>query len=161
MRFFRSFLLMAGSALLLATAPALAAPPTAPTTRIDPTYWFVGMKNPKLQLLVNAPGIAADQVTLATYPGVTLDGFQKLESTNYLIVNLTVSPQAQPGKLKLQFTGAKPFTYSYELRPRNADPARVQGLTQADFIYFLMPDRFSNGNPKNDVIKGTRAPRMT
>ncbi|RZK27345.1 MAG: alpha-amylase, partial [Hymenobacter sp.] len=36
-----------------------------------------------------------------------------------------------------------------------------QGLTQADFIYFLMPDRFSNGNPKNDVIKGTRAPRMT
>ncbi|RZJ61344.1 MAG: alpha-amylase, partial [Hymenobacter sp.] len=130
-------------------------------TRIDPTYWFVGMKNPKLQLLVNAPGIAADQVTLATYPGVTLDGFQKLESTNYLIVNLTVSPQAQPGKLKLQFTGAKPFTYSYELRPRNADPARVQGLTQADFIYFLMPDRFSNGNPKNDVIKGTRAPRMT
>ncbi|RZK99696.1 MAG: alpha-amylase, partial [Hymenobacter sp.] len=161
MRFLRSLFLAAGSALLLATAPALAAPPSAPATRIDPTYWFVGMKNPKLQLLVNAPGIAADQVTLASYPGVTLDGFQKLESTNYLIVNLTVSPQAQPGKLKLQFTGAKPFTYSYELRPRNADPARVQGLTQADFIYFLMPDRFSNGNPKNDIIKGTRAPRMT
>ncbi|MDJ0363809.1 alpha-amylase family glycosyl hydrolase [Hymenobacter sp. H14-R3] len=156
MRIFRSFLLAAGSALLLATAPALAAPPAAPAARIDPTYWFVGMKNPKLQLLVNAPGIAADQVALATYPGVTLDGFQKLESTNYLIVNLTVSPQAQPGKLKLQFTGPKPFTYSYELRPRNQDPARTQGLTQADFIYMLMPDRFSNGNPKNDVVKGTR-----
>ncbi len=152
MRFFRSFFLAAGSALLLVAAPALA----APATRIDPTYWFVGMKNPKLQLLVNAPGIAADQVALATYPGVTLDGFQKLESSNYLIVNLTVSPQAQPGKLKLQFTGAKPFTYSYELRPRNTDPARTQGLTQADFIYMLMPDRFSNGNPKNDVVKGTR-----
>ncbi|GAB3637603.1 glycoside hydrolase family 13 protein [Hymenobacter arcticus] len=156
MRIFRSFFLAAGSALLLATAPALAAPPAAPATRIDPTYWFVGMKNPKLQLLVNAPGIAADQVALATYPGVTLDGFQKLESTNYLIVSLTVSPQAQPGKLKLQFTGAKPFIYSYELRPRNQDPARTQGLTQADFIYMLMPDRFSNGNPKNDVVKGTR-----
>ncbi len=156
MRFFRSFFLAVGSALLLATVPALAAPPAAPATRIDPTYWFVGMKNPKLQLLVNAPGIAADQVALATYPGVTLDGFQKLESANYLIVNLTVSPQAQPGKLRLQFTGARPLTYSYELRPRNADPARTQGLTQADFIYMLMPDRFANGNPKNDVVKGTR-----
>jgi glycosidase len=163
MRISRSFLAGASAALLLAASPALAAPPatqkSAPaktTARIDPTYWFVGMKNPKLQLLVNAPGIAADQVTLATYPGVTLDSFQKLESSNYLIVNLTVSEQAQPGKLQLKFAGAKPFTYSYELRPRNSDPARTQGLTQADFIYFLMPDRFSNGDPKNDVVKGTR-----
>jgi len=163
MRISRSFLAGVSAAFLFAAGPALAAPPATPksapaktTARIDPTYWFVGMKNPKLQLLVNAPGIAADQVTLATYPGVTLDGFQKLESSNYLIVNLTVSPQAQPGKLQLKFAGAKPFTYSYELRPRNADPARTQGLTQADFIYFLMPDRFSNGDPKNDVVKGTR-----
>jgi glycosidase len=163
MRIFHSFLTATAAALLLAASPALAAPranqrsaPAKTAARIDPTYWFVGMKNPKLQLLVNAPGIAADQVTLATYPGVTLDGFQKLESNNYLIVNLTVSPQAQPGKLQLKFAGAKPFTYSYELRPRNADPARTQGLTQADFIYFLMPDRFSNGDPKNDVVKGTR-----
>lgn len=163
MRISRSFLAGVSAAFLLVASPALAAPPANPgsapaktTARIDPTYWFVGMKNPKLQLLVNAPGIAADQVTLATYPGVTLDGFQKLESSNYLIVNLTVSAQAQPGKLQLKFAGAKPFTYSYELRPRNADPARTQGLTQSDFIYFLMPDRFSNGDPKNDVVKGTR-----
>jgi hypothetical protein len=123
------------------SAPTPSARPsakTAPAVRIDPTYWFVGMKNPKLQLLVNAPGIAASQVSLPTYPGVTLDGFQKLESPNYLIVNLTVSPQAQPGQLKLQFKGAKNLTYSYELRPRNQDPARTQGLTQADFIYFLI-----------------------
>lgn len=175
MRISRSFLAGLSAAAGLAASPALAAPPAQPnvrlinqkaaaaktTARIDPTYWFVGMKNPKLQLLVNAPSIAADQVTLATYPGVTLDGFQKLESSNYLIVNLTVSPQAQPGKLQLKFTGAKPFTYSYELRPRNQDPARTQGLTQADFIYFLMPDRFSNGDPKNDVVKGTRVNRVS
>jgi glycosidase len=160
MRISRSFLAGVSAALLLAASPVLAAPPAKTAARVDPTYWFVGMKNPRLQLLVNAPGIAADQVTLATYPGVTLDGFQKLESSNYLIVNLTVSPQAQPGKLQLKFAGPKPFTYSYELRPRNTDPARTQGLTQADFIYMLMPDRFSNGDPKNDVVKGTRAPRI-
>ena len=48
------------------------------------------------------------------------------------------------------------MTYSYELRARNTDPQRTQGLTQADFIYLLMPDRFSNGDPKNDVVQGTR-----
>lgn len=135
------------------SAHAKAAPGVS---RVDPTYWFVGMKNPKLQLLVYGPGIAGSQVSLSNYPGVTLEGFEKMTSPNYLLVNFTVGPQAQPGQLKLQFKGAKSFTYAYELRARNTDPARTQGLTQADFIYMLMPDRFANGDPKNDVVKGTR-----
>ncbi|MGI4870168.1 MAG: alpha-amylase family glycosyl hydrolase [Janthinobacterium lividum] len=155
---FRALLASLLAALLLGALPAAAAPPTPP--RIDPTYWFVGMKNPKLQLLVHSPGIAGSTVSLKEYPGVTLDGSQKLESPNYLVVNLTISPQAQPGKLSLQFKGSQSLTYSYELRPRNTDPQRTQGITQADFIYMLMPDRFSNGDPKNDIIQGTRAPRM-
>ncbi|MCR5888205.1 glycoside hydrolase family 13 protein [Hymenobacter sp. J193] len=159
---------------LLAAAPLAAAPgpapapqaapaaKVAPITRIDPTFWWVGMKNPKLQLLVHGPGIAASQVELASYEGVTLDGFQKLESANYLVVNLTISPTAKPGKLKLEFKGAKKTTYAYELRARTTpgDKQKVQGLTQQDFIYFLMPDRFSNGDPKNDFIPGMRAPKV-
>lgn len=124
---------------------------------IDPTFWWVGMKNPKLQLLVHAPGVAASVASLATYPGVTLDGVQKVESPNYLLINLTISLTAAPGQLKLAFEGAKKFTATYELRARNlTDKTRVQGINQGDFIYFLMPDRFANGNPKNDVVQGTR-----
>ena len=160
--------LLAAALLAPATAALAATPPastavvaTTAAPRIDPTYWFVGMKNPKLQLLVHAPGIAGSTAMLAAYPGVTLDGFEKLESANYLIVNLTVGPEARPGQLKLSFKGSTSLTATYELRARNQDPQRTQGLTQADFIYFLMPDRFSNGNPKNDVIKGTREARMS
>jgi len=129
---------------------------SAAIDRIDPTYWFVGMKNPKLQLLVHGPGIASSQVMQPNYPDVILDGVEKLTSPNYLLINLTVRPNAKPGRLKLQFKGIKNVTCSYELRARNSDPDRTQGLTQADFIYMLMPDRFSNGDPKNDVVKGTR-----
>ena len=128
----------------------------AASVRIDPTFWWVGMKNPKLQLLVHRPGIGTSTACLAPYPGVTLDESHKLESPNYLVVNLTIDSQAKPGKLKLSFTGSRTLTYTYELRARNTDPNRVQGITQADFIYMLMPDRFSNGDPKNDVVKGTR-----
>jgi len=142
----------------LAALPA-AAPAKAAITRIDPTFWWVGMKNPKLQLLVHGPGIGSSQVSL-DYAGVTLDGTQKLESPNYLLVNLTVSPTAKPGKLALVFSGQKKTTYQYELRARNTDKSRVQGVTSADFIYMLMPDRFANGDPKNDVVKGTRVGRI-
>ncbi len=135
------------------TAPLAGA---APGVRVDPTYWWVGMKNPKLQLLVHAPGLAGSTTTLASYPGVTLESQQKLESPNYLVLNLVIDPAAKPGQLKLSFKGSKSFACSYELRARNTDPARTQGLTQADFIYMLMPDRFANGDPKNDVVKNTR-----
>ena len=30
----------------------------------------------------------------------------------------------------------------------------AQGFDISDVLYMLMPDRFANGNPKNDVIKG-------
>jgi glycosidase len=168
------FLPLLAGALLATAAPAVAA--TAPTvtelaapaakaastTRIDPTFWWVGMKNPKLQLLVHSPGIASSTATLKSYEGVTLDGVQKLESPNYLLLNLTISPTAKPGKLQLEFKGAKKMTYAYELRQRTTpgDKQKVQGLTQQDFIYFLMPDRFSNGDPKNDYIKEMRAPKV-
>ena len=145
-------------ALALPSPTPLSAAPAkeAPGVRIDPTFWWVGMKNPKLQLLVHAPGVGAGAATLAPYPGVTLEGVQQVENPNYLVVNLNIGPGARPGRLQLAFKGGKKRSYAYELRPRSTDPRRVQGLTQADFIYMLMPDRFANGNPKNDVVKGTR-----
>ena len=120
---FPHFLLVAVGLLIPLLSPAApststttavpgAAAKAAPGVRMDPTYWWVGMKNPKLQLLVNAPGIAGSTASLATYPGVTLESQQKLESPNYLVVNLTISPETKPGQLKLRFKGSKTLTYS-------------------------------------------------
>ena len=30
------------------------------------------------------------------------------------------------------------------------------GVTAKDFIYLMMPDRFANGDPSNDIVKGYR-----
>ncbi|MGY2130669.1 glycoside hydrolase family 13 protein [Hymenobacter sp. HD11105] len=163
-------LLLLALGLLGANLPSVAAPEAAfdiaskkkagPITRIDPTFWWVGMKNPKLQLLVYGPNISVSKVSL-NYAGVTLDGIQKLESPNYLLVNLTISPNTKPGKLPLEFDGERKIKYEYELRARSTEVGRVQGVTSADFVYLLMPDRFSNGDPKNDVIKGTMVNRVS
>ncbi|MFD1469231.1 alpha-amylase family glycosyl hydrolase [Hymenobacter caeli] len=167
MKIFPFFALVLAGALVASAlrAAPLGAPTAAPVhgqkaapaiDRVDPTFWWVGMKNPHLQLLVHGPGIGASLASLR-YAGVALDGIQKLENPNYLVVNLTIAPDAKPGQLTLLFLdGKKKTTRAYELRARNQDPARTQGLTQADFIYMLMPDRFANGDPKNDVVRGTR-----
>ncbi|WP_078063167.1 glycoside hydrolase family 13 protein [Solirubrum puertoriconensis] len=155
-------MLLGAPAASQAAEPAPVAVAKSGITRIDPTFWWVGMKNPELQLLVYGPGIGSGTAAIdGSYPGVTLTSQEKLENPNYLLVNLRIEPTAKPGKLPLTFTGgAKKQKFQYELRARTTpgDKSKVQGINTADFIYLLMPDRFANGNPKNDIVKGMRAP---
>ncbi|WP_347158830.1 glycoside hydrolase family 13 protein [Pontibacter chitinilyticus] len=123
--------------------------------RVEPMFWWAGMHNPKLQLIVHGDNIASREVSL-NYPGVQLQEVHKVENPNYLFLDLTISPAAKAGSFPIKFTqkGKKALSYTYELRSRNQDPNYIVPVTSADFIYLIMPDRFANGNPKNDVVKG-------
>ncbi len=154
--FFRAGALAAG---LLTASVSTAMAQTI--DRVDPTNWFVGMKNPDLQLLVHGAGIGTSKAELAApYPGVTLVSAERADNPNYLYISLRVGPEAKPGQVKLRFLGTgrkvKNLDYSYELKARPTEAKRIQGVTSADFVYLLMPDRFANGDPANDVVKTTR-----
>jgi glycosidase len=114
---------------------------------IHPTNWWVGMKNPKLQLLVYGPNIASSKVSLA-HPGVRLVKTHKVENPNYLFVDLEISKAAKPGTMKLVFSNGKfKNTQNYVLAAKRHQP---RAITPADFIYLIMPDRFANGDETND-----------
>ena len=123
--------------------------------RIDPANWFVGMKNPSLQLMVYGPNIKSADVSV-DYPGVRVDSVVRLDSPNYLLVYLNLQG-AQPGEMTLNFKQAgKSKKVKYQLCQRTMSGEERVGFTNADVLYLLMPDRFANGNPKNDVVKGMR-----
>lgn len=120
--------------------------------RVDPMHWWVGMKNPVVQLLVYGPNIGKATVK-ASYPGVTLGDAKPLENPNYLVVDMLVSEKARPGKFPIQFrVGKQRLEYTYELKPRNPAP-KAQGVTNADLVYLILPDRFANGDPSNDKLR--------
>ncbi|WP_129716025.1 glycoside hydrolase family 13 protein [Pedobacter sp. SYP-B3415] len=120
--------------------------------RIEPMFWFTGMKHRQLQLLVRGNSIGQADVSL-NYPGVKLIKVNRVENPHYLFVDLEIDATARPGKFELRFTrsGKKIAGYSYELKARNSAAGRIQGVTEKDLIYLLMPDRFANGDPRNDV----------
>ncbi|PTR01482.1 glycosidase [Mucilaginibacter yixingensis] len=124
--------------------------------RIEPMFWWAGMKNPKLQLIVHGKGIAQSSVVLA-YPGVKLAAVHKVDNPNYLFLDLLISPSAKAGAFTINFKKASGnLSYRYELKQRDRSPNRAQGVTSKDLIYLLMPDRFSNGDPSNDVVASMR-----
>ena len=122
--------------------------------RVEPMFWWTGMHNPKLQLLVHGKEIGSMNVQLS-YAGVTLAKVHQVENPNYLFLDLEIAADAKAGKFPIVFTGGKKkLQYVYELKTRDQSPDRIQGVSSKDLIYLLMPDRFANGDPKNDVVKG-------
>lgn len=124
-----------------------------------PPHWWTGMKNPFLQVMIHSPGIGKDKPTVTiNYPGVKISKVHYVENTNYLFVDLTLSPQTKPGELTIKINSSPPASLSFTLKPRRQGNGTdyAQGVTSADLIYLIMPDRFSNGDPSNDRIPGMR-----
>ena len=83
--------------------------------KIDPPFWYAGMQNPELQLMVYGEDIGNSSVTV-NYPGVSLSSTVKLESPNYLIVYLRLEKDVKPGKIALTFAqGKKKIVKEYGL----------------------------------------------
>ena len=127
---------------------------TPNVTRIDPTNWFADMQDPTLQLMVYGKDIKFADVT-TDYPNVKIDSLVRLDSPNYLLVYLNLKG-AKPGEISLTFSNknGKKTTKKFQLKAREMAGADRKGFDISDVLYMLMPDRFANGSPKNDVIKG-------
>lgn len=129
--------------------PAVAQNPAI--RRVDPTNWWVGMKSPNLQLLVYGPNAGTLTYTI-NYPGVRLVKAHKAANPNYAFLDLSIAPTTKPGTLQLVGKGGgKTISRGYELKPRT-NTTKGQGVSAADFIYLIMPDRFANGDPANDTF---------
>ena len=108
-------------------------------TRIDPTDWYVGLKNPTLQLMVYGQNVRDAEVSV-DYPNVRIDSIARLDSPNYLLVYLNLSG-AQPGEMTLKIGKQK---VKYLLKQREMSGDKRMGFTNADVLYMLMPDRFAS-----------------
>ncbi len=140
--------------LLMISVSAQAQKEQIDIQRVEPAFWWVGMKNPELQVLIYGKGISAATATLK-YEGVELTRTEKPENPNYQFLYLTVKSSAKPGIIPITFTsGKKKHIINYELKKREKVATDYKGFTSADVLYLIMPDRFANGDEKNDLVAG-------
>lgn len=117
--------------------------------KVEPAFWWKGMKNPELQILVYGKDIASNEIELSD--GVQIKNIQKVENPNYVFLTVNTNEINVP-KFKINVKkGRKNIdSYSYELKQRNQNSANRESFTSGDVMYLIMPDRFANGNEKND-----------
>jgi len=134
--------------------PILACAAPNDIDRVEPPHWCTGFRETGLQLMVHGDEISQYEPTV-DYPGLSIDRVERVKSPNYLFIYLNIDPKTRPGAFDISFSGpGQTLTQHYELRPKNPDPAHVQGFDASDAIYLITPDRFANGNPANDNVDG-------
>jgi len=120
---------------------------------LDPAFWWAGMKNTELQIMMYGNNIAQCEVSINSKTS-TIKDVVKLENPNYLLLYLDLS-QAQPEQFQIELKrGNERKTIPYELRQRKTGSSEREGFNSSDVLYLIMPDRFANGDPSNDVIPG-------
>ncbi|MDQ2180007.1 glycoside hydrolase family 13 protein [Marinifilum sp. D714] len=122
---------------------------------LEPAFWWVGMKSPKLQLLVHGENIS-DLKPELNYDGVSIEKVSRVSNPNYLFVDLLIDKGTKAGEFDILFKKGKKtaVTYKYKLLKREEGSAERIGFTPKDVMYLITPDRFANGNPGNDNVKG-------
>ena len=130
---------------------------TPELNRVEPPNWWIGMQNPELQLLVHGKNIATCTPQI-DYAGVELKAVTRLESNNYLFLNLHISQETVPGNFVITFnsTDGETITYSYKLEmKRTQQPSYQATIDASDVMYLITPDRFANGDRSNDSTDDT------
>lgn len=138
--------------LLLATFPSQAQ--KIMLDRIDPPNWWTGMETNTVQLLIYGSGLKDATVTnVVGEPQVT--GVYDPGNDQYLFVDLYIPQGTAPGNYKLTVdNGNHKQAFRYPVLERESRAGRHQGFGPEDVIYLLMPDRFANGDPTNDIMEG-------
>src|SRR5688572_27130447 len=114
---------------------------------VYPTHWWVGMKDPSLQLMIHGENIAGKLPMYKLSPagmklaeGVTLKSVKRVENPNYIFLDLVIDKNARPGERIFSFGApGREVKIKYDLRARNKEngKTRIQGVTARDFIYLL------------------------
>lgn len=122
--------------------------------KVEPTNWWVNMKNTNLQLLVHHPNISEYSVGI-NYTGVTIKNSTKTtKSNNYLFIDLLISENAKAGKFDIVFKkeNSEDLTHTYELKSREKSAESYKGFDSSDAIYLITPDRYTNADESNDRL---------
>ena len=82
--------------------------------RIYPSNWWVGMKNPALQLLIHGGNGITDSISIQ-YPGITVEKITRLSNKHYVVIDLIIGEQTMPGTFKIDFIQKKKKEALYRL----------------------------------------------
>jgi len=118
-------------------------------TKVEPPNWWLRL-TPELMVLLSGRHLEATGVA-CNLPNLVVERTQATAGGSYLFVWLKFGAELRSGTAVCRIsTPTGTTSFELPLAARDQTIHKFQGLTAADVIYLIMPDRFANGDPAND-----------
>jgi glycosidase len=137
-------------AFVCAAASVCAAQRLPSVTKVEPPNWWAGHSINPVRVMLRGQNLSGARVE-AVGQGIRTGLVRVNDAGTYAFVDVHIDRDARPGGRLLRVTTA---TGSADTNFAVSEPlpraGRFRGFTQDDVIYFIMPDRFSDGDRSNN-----------
>lgn len=149
-KFLRAFAPLRLCVLIFLSAFAIFAQ-TPTVEKIEPPNWWANYSVNPVRVLVRGKNLTGANVVAPPNSGLKIYNFRSSENGHYLFFDIEIAPNAKTEKYNLQIqTKSGNVNAPFEISPKIDRRSRFQGYTPDDVIYFLMPDRFADGDASNN-----------
>ena len=119
--------------------------------KIEPPNWWTGMRWRNVQLFVtgeNLNGVVATSVD----NNLRITATHNADDPHYLFIEMTLAPNIPSGEYAIKLTKeGRTIDVRFPVRKRQRNANHHQGFDNRDVVYLIVPDRFSDGDPANNV----------
>ncbi len=139
------------SFLFACAASAVCAAQARPSvTKVEPPNWWAGHSINPVRVMLRGQNLGGARVE-AVGQGIKTGLVRVNESGTYAFVDVYIDRDARPGTRQLRLTNnAGMADADFGIAEPLQRAGRFQGFTPDDVIYFIMPDRFADGDRSNN-----------
>jgi glycosidase len=124
-------------------------------TKVEPPSWWINHSINPVRLLIRGTNLFGAKVR-ATRPQTLVSEVRVNRNGTYLFVSVRINAAARPGDYPLVIETLRGIaTVPFRLNPPLDAAGNFQGINTDDVIYLIMTDRFSDGDPANNLPAGT------
>ncbi len=140
-----------GFLLLTAYCSLLTVNAQTPTVeKIEPPNWWLNSSINPVRVMIRGKNFGGAKVE-SVNPAMTVSNPKASQNGNYLFFDLAIKENAKVGDYQIKITtngGTANAPFGIFTPPQRL--GNYQGFTPDDVIYFLMPDRFADGDTANN-----------
>lgn len=123
---------------------------TPTVSKIEPPNWWANHSIKTVRVLLTGENLGGAKVA-ADSTNLKIANLKASANGHYLFADVSVAPNTKIGKYNLTVTTANGKTNApFEIVAPLAGANNFRGFTTDDVIYFLMPDRFADGDESNN-----------
>ncbi len=124
---------------------------TPTVEKIEPPNWFANYSVNPVRVLVRGTNLGGANIIAPLNSGLKTYNYRASANGHYLFFDVEIAPNTKVGKYNLKIeTKTGNVNAPFEISQKLARTNRFQGYSPDDVIYFLMPDRFADGDVSNN-----------